>query len=145
MVKHLKAEFGDKVEEDYETKGEENVLNRIDRFRRTTFRKCRITLRMSNVILEYMSKKGYEPVTSNKIKLRLLNLLKKDSLTPNQMARKTKSNYRTVKKALIFLEKIRLIQKCTLKLTPKKTIEMYELTDLGRKVVKDMGNLKWDT
>lgn len=100
-------------------------------------------LKFSNVMLLHMPEEGrYEPVASNKIKLRLLNLLMKESLTANQMAYRINSNYRTVKKALIFLEKIGLVRKHSLRLTAKKTIEVYELTDLGYKTVKAMQNIK---
>jgi DNA-binding PadR family transcriptional regulator len=78
----------------------------------------------------------YSLIISDRIKIRILKLLAKEELTTNQISQRVRSNYRTVKKALIFLEKLQLVQKETIKLTSKKIITIYKVTDLGWKIIE---------
>lgn len=73
-------------------------------------------------------------ITKNDLlKLKLLNELSRNPLTPSMLASKLNCKYETAKKALLFFEKLGIATKET-RPHGKKIYEYYKLTELGEKI-----------
>lgn len=72
------------------------------------------------------------------LKLKLLSELSRNPLTPSTLASRLDCKYETVKKALLFFEKLGVATKET-RPHGKKIYEYYKLTGLGEKISAKKG------
>jgi len=78
-------------------------------------------------------------IESDELKIKVLKLLStEDRITPNRIARKLNSSHRTVKRVLMFLKSINLVDRDLVIIGEKRKIELYSLTELGKNVLRSM-------
>tara|TARA_Y100000310_G_C20602496_1_gene773789 strand:- start:1118 stop:1363 length:246 start_codon:yes stop_codon:yes gene_type:complete len=76
-------------------------------------------------------------IKNDQIKIKILKeMSSKDKITPSRLATNLKYKYETIKKSLVFLEKISLVKKEIMN-HGKKDYVYYQLTKLGKEVSKN--------
>lgn len=90
--------------------------------------------------MDPLSEEIYSPIRGDEVKLKILAFLpSQEAVTVSTLSKRVGSAFRTVKKALIFLEHIGVVQ-ITKGQMGDRQVELISLTSLGKEISRNLKN-----